>query len=90
MDPLKDVSISLPCNQCGQRYDVALGQILLSHDAPQHECVARGEVDCEPLFDAALLDRGLIEEFAGVWTRLAAAAQASGGELRVSGLESRT
>ena len=89
MDPLRDVSIALPCNQCGQRYEVALGQILLSHDARQHDCVARGDVECEPLFDAALLDRDLIEEFAAVWTRLASAAQDSGGELRISSSESR-
>lgn len=82
-DVLSAVSIELPCNQCGRRYDVTLGQILLSHDALRGTCVARGDAECEPLFHASLLERSLIEEFVAAWHRLERAASASGGVLRV-------
>ena len=80
-DVLKAVSIEVPCNECGRRYDVTLGQILLSHDALRHTCVARGDAECEPLFHAALLDRQLIDDFVAAWKRLEAAARAAGGVL---------
>jgi hypothetical protein len=83
MNVLSAVSIGLPCNQCGRRYDVTLGQILLSHNAFRGSCVARGDAECEPLFHAKLLDRQLIEEFVAVWRRLEEATRASGGVLRI-------
>jgi hypothetical protein len=83
MDILKAVSVELPCNQCGQRYQVTLEQILLSQDALGHDCLARGETECEPLFHARLLDHELIAAFLDAWNRLGVAAQASGGALRV-------
>jgi len=83
MDILKAVAIELPCNQCGRRYDVTLGQILLSHDALRETCVARGDAECQPLFHARLLNRELIEEFVAAYRRLEEAARASGGALQV-------
>ena len=83
MDVLKSVAVELPCNQCGQRYQVTLGQILLSQDALGHDCLARGEMECEPLFEAGLLNQELIGAFVDAWKRLEAAAGASGGALRV-------
>jgi hypothetical protein len=90
VDVLRAVAVELPCNQCGQHYQVTLGQILLSKEALHHECLARGETECEPLFDAPLLSRELIQEFLDVWTRLDAAAHASGGEVRVTAVPDRT
>jgi hypothetical protein len=90
MDILRAVAVEVPCNQCGQRYRVSLGQILLSQRALHENCLARGETECEPLFDARLLDRELVEVFVDAWTRLETAAQAAGGELRVRDLPGAT
>lgn len=90
-DVLSAISIELPCNQCGRRYDVTLGQILLSHEAlDRGKCVVRGDAECEPLFNAALLDRQLIEEFVAAWSRLDTAARAAGGILRAGTDSKRT
>jgi len=86
MDILQSVAVELPCNQCGHRYHVTLAQVLVSQDALTHECLARGDGDCEPLFAARLLDHDLIEKFRDAWDGLANAARASGGVL---GLQDR-
>lgn len=83
MDVLKAVAVELPCNQCGQRYQVTLGQILLAQQALGHDCLARGESECEPLFEAGLLGKDLITAFLDAWTRLEARARAAGGALLV-------
>jgi hypothetical protein len=75
MDVLRAVEVDLPCNQCGRRYKVTLGQILLSQDALGHDCLARGERECEPLFDAQLLNHELIAAFLDAWNRLEMAAR---------------
>lgn len=53
---------------------VSLGQILLSQGALHENCLARGETECEPLFDARLLDREMIDAFLGAWNQLEIAA----------------
>jgi hypothetical protein len=90
MDVLRAVAVELPCNQCGRRYEVTLGQILLSQDALRHDCLARGETECEPLFDAQLLNHQLIDAFLDAWNRLETAARASGGALRVTNVRDTT
>lgn len=90
MDILQSVSVELPCNQCGHRYQVTLAQILVSQDALTHECLARGEAECEPLVVARLLDHDVVEAFRDAWDGLASAARASGGVLRVQGVAEGT
>jgi hypothetical protein len=90
MDVLRAVAVELPCNQCGRHYEVTLGQILLSQDALGHDCLARGETECEPLFDGQLLDPELIAAFLDAWNRLETAARASGGALRVTDIPDTT
>ena len=90
MDVLRAVAVRLPCPQCGQRYEVTLAQILAAQEALRHECLARGEVECEPLFHAPLLAHDLIEEFREVWGRLDAAARAQGSELRIEAVPERS
>ena len=89
MDVLRAVTVELPCNQCGRRYHVTLAQILAAQEALQHDCLARGDTECEPLFVAPLLAHELIDEFLEVWRRLDAAARASGGELRIEDVPAR-
>ena len=85
MDVLKSVAVELPCNQCGRRYQVTLGQILSSQEALGHDCLARGETECEPLLDARLIDRDVIAAFVSAWERLERAARSSGGALWIEG-----
>jgi quercetin dioxygenase-like cupin family protein len=89
MDILDAVSIRLPCNACGQTYEVPLRDVLLSHTVVRCGCPVAQETECPPVFQIRLFDRAAIEDLSSAWEQLAGRAQADGGELVISAIESK-
>ena len=71
MNILDAVSIRLPCNACGQTYEVPLRDVLLSHTIVRCGCPVAQETECPPVFQVRLFDREPIEALSSAWERLA-------------------
>ena len=80
MNILDAVAISLPCHSCGGNYQVPLRDVLLSHTMLHEGCPISQETECPPVFQSRLLERGEVEEFQRVWSRLENRARSDGGE----------
>src|SRR5664280_1256128 len=89
MNILDAVSIRLPCNACGQTYQVPLRDVLLSHTVVRCGCPVTQETECPPVFQVRLFDREPIEALSSAWERLANRAHADGGDLVISATESQ-
>ena len=89
MNILDAVSIRLPCNACGQTYQVPLRDVLLSHTVVRCGCPVTQETECPPVFQFRLFDREPIEALSSPWERLASRAHADGGDLVISATESQ-
>jgi len=89
MNILDAVSIRLPCNACGQTYEVPLRDVLLSHTVVRCGCPVIQETECPPVFQVRLFDREPIEALSSAWERLANRAHADGGDLVISATESQ-
>ncbi len=81
MDILDHAFLRLPCKVCGQAYEVPLRDILLSHTVVRCGCPVREETECPPVYQVRWFNREPIQELSAVWERLAARAEADGGEL---------
>jgi quercetin dioxygenase-like cupin family protein len=89
MDILDVVSLRLPCNACGQTYEVPLSDVLLSHAAVRCGCPVAQETECPPVFQIRLFDREPIRALSSAWEELAKRARADGGELVISAAKSK-
>lgn len=85
MNILDAVAISLPCHSCGGNYQVPLRDVLLSHTVLHQGCPVSQETECPPVFQSRLFERGEVEEFQRVWSRLENHARSDGGELVLLG-----
>jgi hypothetical protein len=83
MDILETVAIEMPCPACGGRYEVALKQILLSHEMLHEGCPVQTVEECPPLSYSGLVNEETIKELQRVWARLEEQARGTGGELRL-------
>lgn len=80
-DILNHAFIRMPCNRCGQTYEVPLRDVLLSHTVIRCGCPVHEETECPPLFQIRLFDKEPIKALQSAWTQLAARAASDGGEL---------
>lgn len=81
MNILDTVGISLPCQSCGNTYQVPLRDVLLSHTILHEGCPVRQETECPPVFQSRLFERKDIEELQRVRNQLDQRARADGGRL---------
>lgn len=81
MNILDTVGISLPCQSCGNRYQVPLRDVLLSHTILHEGCPVHQETECPPVFQSRLFERKDIEELQRAWNQLEQRARADGGQL---------
>ncbi len=81
IDILDHAFVRMPCNACGQTYEVPLRDILLSHTVVRCGCPVREETECPPLFQIRLFDREPIKSLSSAWEELARRANLDGGEL---------
>ena len=89
MDILSVAAIRLPCSRCGGSYEVPLRDILLSHQIMHEGCPAPVETECPPVFQSRLASESAIKALGRVWRRVERRAAADGGELVLSGLNSK-
>jgi len=75
------VGISLPCQSCGNTYQVPLRDVLLSHTILHGGCPVAEETECPPVFQSSLFDRKDIEELQRAWNQLDQRARSDGREL---------
>ncbi len=80
-DILDHAFIRMPCNACGQTYEVPLSDVLLSHTVVRCGCPVHQETECPPLFQIRLFDREPIKTLSSAWHQLANRANSDGGEL---------
>ncbi|MBZ0169151.1 hypothetical protein MELA_00151 [Candidatus Methylomirabilis lanthanidiphila] len=87
MDILEVIAVELPCNACGDRYEVTLKQILLSQQMLHDGCPipAHYTTECPPLHYADLADRELIEGLNRTWLELEARVGRVGARLLLRG-----
>jgi len=71
MNILDQISIRLPCNDCGKTYEVPLSDVLLSHTMVRCGCPVTQETECPPVYQIRLFDRGAIKDFSDAWEKLA-------------------
>jgi len=83
MDILDAVTIEMPCQACGGRYEVPLKQILLSHEMLHEGRPVQTVEECPPLNYSGLVNQEIIKELQRVWAGLEEQARGAGGELRV-------
>jgi hypothetical protein len=57
MNILDQVSIRLPCNACGQTYEVPLRDVLLSYTVVRCGCPVSNETECPPVFQILLFNQ---------------------------------
>jgi len=81
MNILDHVAIRLPCNACGQSYEVPLSDVLLSHTMIRCGCPVAQDTECPPVYQIRLFDRESVETLNSAWETLARGAQVAGGEL---------
>ncbi len=84
-DILDHALIRMPCNRCGQTYEVPLRDVLLSHTVVRCGCPVHEETECPPLFQVRLFDREPIKALNSAWEQLAKRATSDGGELVLRG-----
>jgi len=84
-DILDHALIRMPCNRCGQTYEIPLRDVLLSHTVVRCGCPVREETECPPLFQIRLFDRESVKALDSVWEQLARRATSDGGELVLRG-----
>ena len=78
LDILDHAFIRMPCNACGQTYEVPLRDILLSHTLVRCGCPVHEETECPLIFQVRLFDREPIKVLSAVWEQLAARARPTG------------
>jgi len=83
VDILQSIAVELPCEECGGKFRVSLGQILLAQEGMRTTCNALGERECPGFYYAGLIEPALCEELVSVWEKIAARARAQGGQLIV-------
>jgi hypothetical protein len=83
MDILEILAIDIPCNACGERYEVTLKQVALSQEMLQEGCPVQVENECPPFAYSGLVDQELVQELQSVWVRLEEKARGAGGELKL-------
>ncbi len=83
IDILDHAFIRMPCNVCGQTYEVPLRDVLLSHVVVRCGCPVHDETECPPVFQVRLFDHEPIRVLTAAWEELATRAKAVGGELVV-------
>jgi hypothetical protein len=88
MNILDQVSIRLPCNACGQTYEVPLRDVLLSHTVVRCGCPVSQETECPPVFQVRMFNQEPIMALSKAWEQLAERARLDGGELIISSSES--
>jgi quercetin dioxygenase-like cupin family protein len=84
-DILDHALIRMPCNRCGQTYEVPLRDVLLSHTVVRCGCPVHEETECPPLFQVRLFDREPVNALSSAWEQLANRATSDGGELVLRG-----
>ncbi len=77
--------IRMPCNRCGQTYEVPLRDVLLSHTVVRCGCPVHEETECPPLFQVRLFDQEPVKALNSAWEQLAERATSDGGELVLRG-----
>lgn len=85
MNPLEHIAIRLSCPACGERYEVPLSDVMLSHEVVRTGCPVCQETECPPVFQIRLFDRAAIAELEKAWKRVAEKAERDGGELVLLG-----
>ena len=83
MNILNTIAVEMPCEQCGGRFHVSLGQILVAQEGTRTTCNALGERDCPAFYYAGLVDPSLCEQLLTVWQQIQARVEAEGGQLVV-------
>lgn len=81
MDILDVIAIEVPCQVCGERYEVTLKQIALSQRMMHDGCPVRAETECPPLFYSGFVDRDLAQDILQVWSRLEKEAHGVSGKV---------
>lgn len=81
IDILDHAFIRMPCNACGQTYEVPLRDVLLSHTVVRCGCPVQEETECPPIFQIRLFDCEPVEALGSLWQQLARRAEANGGKL---------
>ncbi len=81
VDILNHAFIRMPCNACGQAYEVPLHDILLSHTMVRCGCPVQVETECPPVFQIRLFDLEPIRALGSAWEQLEHRANLDGGEL---------
>jgi hypothetical protein len=86
MDLTEAVALSVPCTQCGGRYDVSLQQLVVAHEATATiACPGGAASDGPPLVIAELLERAFAEDLLRAWAAAQRRAQAVGGTITILG-----
>ncbi|MGE5111321.1 MAG: hypothetical protein ACM3JB_10725 [Acidobacteriaceae bacterium] len=75
--------IRMPCNACGETYEVPLRDVLLSHTVVRCGCPVHAETECPPMFQIRLFEREPIKALNAAWEQLSRRANLDGGELIV-------
>ncbi len=84
MDILDVLAIRLPCNVCGQTYQVPLSDVFLSHSVIHEGCPVPHESECPPLFQSRFFTGDALQRLQTAWRVLEESAKSSGGELIAS------
>jgi hypothetical protein len=82
---LDHVFLSIPCPHCGERYEVPLENIYLSHQAVHQACPASMPEECPEESWAGLLDEQLLQSLVQIWMGLKANALEDNGDLVIRG-----
>ena len=83
-DTVTHIALSFPCPVCGERYDVTLGQILVSQADMAAGCHARGGDECPSMHFASLVDRQDIEALDRALAKIESAVTAAGGRISLT------
>ena len=83
LEILDHAFIRMPCNACGETYEVPLRDVLLSHTVVRCGCPVHTETECPPMFQIRLFEREPIHALNSAWEQLSRRANLDGGELLV-------
>src|SRR5512146_1543559 len=81
LEILDHAFIRMPCNACGETYEVPLRDVLLSHTVVRCGCPVHTETECPPMFQIRLFEREPIKALNSAWEQLSRRANLDGGEL---------
>ncbi len=82
MDILDYVAIRLPCRRCGQKYDVPLRDVHISHAIMEHGgCPVAEDTECPPIAQIWLAEDDDVVALQRTWRRLQERAEKDSGEL---------